>query len=82
VKALGTPLVEVKEDVLSKAKNGSPERKVKKIIERRRNEMKPAVLNDSSSYPPAAKTFTICWVNLIAHLVYSNLEGCNASTAK
>jgi hypothetical protein len=25
VEALGTPLVEVKEDVLSKAKNGSPE---------------------------------------------------------
>ncbi len=37
---------------------------------------------DNASYPPAAKTFTICWVNLIAHLVYSNLEGCNASTAK
>jgi hypothetical protein len=31
VEALGTPLVEVKEDVLSKAKNGSPERKVKKL---------------------------------------------------
>jgi hypothetical protein len=42
---LGTPLVEVKEDVLSKAKNGSPERKVKKLLGRRRNEMKPAVLN-------------------------------------
>jgi len=26
VEAMGTPLVEVKEDVLSKAKNGSPER--------------------------------------------------------
>jgi hypothetical protein len=42
---LGKPLVEVKEDVLSKAKNGSPERKVKKLIGRRRNEMKPAVGN-------------------------------------
>jgi hypothetical protein len=30
-KGLGTPLEEVKEDVLSKAKNGSPERKVKKL---------------------------------------------------
>jgi len=30
-KGLGTPLVEVKEDVLSKAKNDSPERKVKKL---------------------------------------------------
>ena len=62
--ALGTPLVEVKEDVLSKAKNGSPEWErlwVRPHLGRRRNEMKPAVLKEGhiNKTPIRSKVFKV-----------------------